>query len=367
MSLQFPSIARCRRVSRRSARGCVAAVLALLVLGCAEDAAVAPSPRIDDPNMYWALTLDHRGVTLSTVPPYDTIRLTATPRTMDGAPIADMPAPTFTSLDLDRAIVSADGLVRALKTGTRIPIVATLTIGNLRHADTAFLNVTSTATPPVLATLSIHPDSADSAKVSRNSLRLIIAKARTADDSSITGLSVYYASLDPTVATMDRATGRLSPLRPGRVKVVASATAYGVMKTDTVLYTIGYPVSLFIYVTPQTTPDGRTINGFVPSHVELGPGAIVRFFNTTGVATDVTFDDPTNIASVATYCGAPFTTTAPWLCASGNIDAFGDDGASGFATWRVRAFPVPGTYTFHSTLFGTTGTIVVVNEPDDIP
>ena len=38
----------------------------------------------------------------------------------------------------------------------------------------------------------------------------------------------------------------------------------------------------------------------------------------------------------------------------------GDD--TGLSAVRARAFPVPGTYNFHSTLFGTTGIIVIADE-----
>ncbi|HEU6449805.1 MAG TPA: hypothetical protein VFT57_00195 [Gemmatimonadaceae bacterium] len=370
MLLRFiPIVASSRRLRRTHFPSLAALAVALVVVpsGCASDAAVAPPPRADDPQMYWSLTLDHHAVTLSTVAPYDTIRLTATPRTADGTTLTDAPAPTFESLDLDRMVVSADGLVRAIKTGDRVPVVAALTVGDLSHVDTAYVNITDIATPPTLATLSIHPDPGDSAKLAMNTTKFFVPKARAADSTLIDGLAIDYQSLDPTVAVVDRAWGLMWTVRPGHVKVVAAATAYGVTRADTVQYTVGYPINLWVTVQQRTTTDGRTINVFVPDHVEIGPGGGVVIVNSTGKATDVTFDDPTNVIQTDLYCGVPYDTYAPWLCAAGNIDAFTADSTSDLSAWRARTFPVPGTYNFRSTIFGTTGTIVVVDESTDIP
>jgi hypothetical protein len=59
------------------------------------------------------------------------------------------------------------------------------------------------------------------------------------------------------------------------------------------------------------------------------------------------------------YCGF-----LPALCGSGNISAWARDtsDASGISAIRTRRFPVPGTYTYHSTIFGTTGKIIVVDD-----
>jgi plastocyanin len=317
---------------------------------------------INDPNLYWSLDLDHHAVTLSAVAPYDTIRFTATPRTMTGEAIADLPAPTFTSLDLDRASVSVDGLVRVLKIGSKIPVVATLAVGNLRHSDTVYINATDLATPPSLATFSIHPTPPDSAKSAV--AKMMVARAMTADSTPISGLSVYYEVSDRTIATIDRASGLLQPLRPGHLSVIATATAYGVTKTDTLPFTIGYPVALQLGVMAQKNASGQIVNGFSPARLELGPGGSVIFFNQTVVPTDITFDDPTNVAQNDAYCG-----TLPSFCGGGNIDAWArdPDDQSGLTAIRIRRFPVPGTYTFHSTIFGTTGTIIVVDESIAIP
>src|SRR4051812_21430714 len=78
----------------------LALLLASTVLGCgSDDALSAPAAVTDGAQLYMALTLDHRAITLSTVPPYDTLRLTATPRNAAGAPLSLGDSITFTSSD----------------------------------------------------------------------------------------------------------------------------------------------------------------------------------------------------------------------------------------------------------------------------
>jgi hypothetical protein len=365
MSISFSFSSMIPRVC--PARACATAAAVLLALGCTGDVAVAPPPSTDASRMYWALTLDYHAVTLSTVAPYDTIRLTATPRTVDGTALTDLPAPTWTSLDLDRAYVSPDGLVRVLGVGSDIPVVATLTVGNLRHADTVLINVTDAASPPVLATFSIQPDTTvgESALMALSEYKVLTARATASDSTPIFGLAVYYTSLDKNVATVERGTGFVRPVRPGHARLTATATAYGVTKSDTLDLVVGYPTGgIIIQVVPRKNAGGQMVNGFDPDSITVGPDAILLFQNSTDAPTDITFDDPTDVAQADIYCGF-----LPYFCGTGNIDAWARDPAdeTGLSAVRARRFPVPGTYTYHSTLFGTTGTIVVVNEPDDIP
>jgi hypothetical protein len=137
---------------------------AALGASCAPDS-VAPTPAPDPSHLYWALTLDHQAVTLSTQPPYDTLRLTATPRTSSGAVLSDAPAPTFISTDIVRLQVDSTGLLHAHQVGTDIVVLVTDTVDDIVHSGMVLVNVTDTAPPPVLAALSIHPIPPDSAKV----------------------------------------------------------------------------------------------------------------------------------------------------------------------------------------------------------
>lgn len=341
------------------ARCGIAALLALAAAGCSGDPPVTPPPVQDPTTLYWQLTLNEHAVTLSTVAPYDTVRIVATPRTISGSPITNLLEPTYTSLDLDRAYVDSAGLVHVVGVGDQVLIVASLEENNIRHADTLVLNITDDAAPPTLATFTIHPDVGDSAKVAAASSVTLAARAADASGTPINDVAVYFTSSDPIVATIDRSTGFLSPNIPGSVTIYATTTTYGVTKVDTLPYVIGHPITIAMQIESQTNASGQTTNVFSPSNIELGPGAIVLFGNVTALPTDVTFDDPTNVAEDYRDCG--FLAT---LCGTGNIDAWAKDPTddSGITGLRARSFPVPGTYTFHSTIFGSTGTIVIDDE-----
>ncbi|HXT48862.1 MAG TPA: Ig-like domain-containing protein [Gemmatimonadaceae bacterium] len=349
------------RSSHRSnrARCGIAALLALTGAACAGDPPVTPAPVQDPTTLYWQLTLNEHAVTMSTVAPYDTLRIQATPRTIAGTPITDLGEPTYTSLDLNRAYVDSTGLVHAVGVGDQVAIVASLEENNILHADTLVLNITSEASPPPIATFTIHPDVGDSAKIAAASNVTLVPRAADGDGTPISDVAVYFTSSDPSVATIDRTTGLLAPNRPGSVTIYATTTTYGVTKADTLPYIIGHPITLAMEIVSQTDASGHAVNVFSPSTVELGPGATVLFGNVTPFPTDVTFDDPTNVAQADLYCGF-----LPSLCGTGNIDAWAKDPTddSGITGLRARRFPVPGTYTFHSTIFGSTGTIVIADE-----
>ncbi len=270
------------------------AMLALTVAACATDTPYAPPPVTDPTKLYWSLTLNHRAVLLSTVAPYDTIRLVATPRTIKGVPIAGLPAPTFTSLDLQNVQVSTTGLVHAIGTGTQFTVVVSMSVGNDTHADTAIINVTDTTPPPVLSRFTIHPGSGDSAKTAADIEVSIPGVGIDPVGDTIQNLSIYYATADSNVANISRA-GVLTPNRPGHVTVYATTTAYGITKVDTLPYTIGYSIFAGIQIAAEPNAAGKTVGVFTPSSVLVGPGATIIFENLSGPLTDVTFNDPTHV------------------------------------------------------------------------
>jgi hypothetical protein len=344
--------------SRARIRGSALTLLAIVIAGCGGDPAVTPPPQRDPATLYWALTLNVRAATMSTVAPYDTLRIAATPRTISGSPIADLPAPTYTSLDLDRVLVDSTGLVRVTGSGDQILVLATLEVDNILHADTLVLNVTDESSPPTLASFTIHPDVGDSAKTAVSATATVLPRAYTVDGTPIPDVAVYFASSDPTTAKINRTTGFVEGQRAGSVTFYATAVAYGVSKTDTLPYLIGYPVFIQMQVLPHLNENNQTIGVFSPNRMTVGAGAIVFFQSADAPPTDITFDDPTNVAEDTLHC--PF---AVQFCGSGNIEPFaleaGDE--TGLSAVRARRFPVVGTYNFHSTLFGSSGTITVAD------
>jgi hypothetical protein len=344
-------------MTRRTLTG---AALAALAAACAtQDATVGPAPRTDA-GQFWALTLDYHAVTLSTAAPYDTIRLTATPRDAAGNALAGLAAPRFRSNDLERVVVDSNGLVHAVQPGTQVLVIATVSVGSITLADTAAITVTNLASPPGLASFSIQPAPGDSAMTTIDAPITLPTRALDSSGNPIDGLSVYYTAADDRTARIDRYTGEIFGVYPGHVTLTATATAYGVTKSDTVRYVIGWPSYATIAIAPRTTKTGQVVNGFVPGSITIGVGATVLFGNETTTLTDVTFDNPAAVDSSALYCFyAQFG--FPWLCGTGNIEPFALDSTVYGSELRARSFPVPGTLSYHSTLFGTTGVIVVVD------
>jgi hypothetical protein len=255
--------------------------------------------------------------------------------------------------------VDSSGLVHVIGSGDQILVIASIEVENIVHADTLVLNVTDESAPPAIATFTIHPDIGDSAKVGVSNTATIFPRAYTADATPIPDVAVYFWTSDKTTADIDRTTGFVVPHHPGPVTIYAATVTFGVVKTDSLPYLIGHPVQLILSVFPQRSSSGQTIGVFGPSHVILGPGAIVLFFSQGAPPTDLTFDDPTNIEQDDRDCPL-----SEYLCGTGSIEAFALDpnDPTGLSSSRARRFPVPGTYNFHSTLFGSSGSIVVADE-----
>jgi plastocyanin len=330
--------------------------------GCSDGLATRPS--IDPSTFYWSLALNHRAVTLSTTAPYDTVRLTATPLNPAGAPLAGLGVPTFTSTDLARVRVSADGVVQAVAEGVGIAVIASLQAGNVTHVDTAFIDITSDPAPRPLASLSIHPVPPDSAKVAAdpNDSKQLPVYALSTENDTLEGLRVDFRSSDPTIATVESQTGIVHGQRPGQVSIVASATAYGATRADTLSFTVGLPIWYWIAVDPAPIRGSSPATTFTPSEITVGTGATVLWQWRADIpATDVTFDDPTNVAESPGL--GPLHIGAS---GSGNIPAPDCRSANPagmlFNCTKARTFPVPGVYRFRSTLTGATGQVTVVDE-----
>jgi plastocyanin len=325
----------------------------------------AVEPIVTDPTTaYWSLELDHRAIAMSTVAPHNTIQLTAVPRSPSGAALEGLPAPRYASGNTDALTVSSTGLVTARSPAFGVPIVATLTAGGITHVDSAFVQVVPDPAPTV-ASFSIAPLPGDSAKWAITGLFGEPIKTLTPVVLDPLGtplfVPVHFRSLDNTVSRIDPRSGALAPVRRGTVTFIASTTAYGTVMADTLPFTIGAPLIAVFHV--ERAPGGSATR-FNPSRITVGSGALVLWENATGIATDVTFEDPASAEAVPEWedcaIGMP--------CEPGNIPEFtahpGSEDPFDLIVngRRLRRFSAPGTYTFRSTRFGTTGTIVVVSE-----
>jgi hypothetical protein len=355
--------------------------LALGLAGCSGDSAKPFEPITDPAQVFNRLVLNIGAVNLSLSSPSNTFQLTATPLNSLGESMEGLPAPTFLSTDTTKVQVSPTGLLTAVETASDIMVITKLTTpDNIAHEDTAFVNVNATTDPaPELATLSIDPVLPDSGVLAIPGLSgdfyvflwaiqiyatdafpslLNNLKETTADDTPIPDLATEYLSLDPAIATVDRRTGDISALAAGRVRLVARTAAYGVVKADTVTYTITPP-------NYQKSPLNATAPILGPAIV-LRQGGIVIWaeaFPARGPVSLV-FDDPSAaVIPSAAICdvvttGGDFGSglAQPMACAA-DLSMDTTEGSK----YRVRQFPNPGTFTYHDMLSGATGKVIVMD------
>ena len=347
---------------------------ATLLAGCGGLEPVAPYSPITDPAaLFMSLTLDHGAINLSTAAPYDKLQLTATPRDANGTPMPGLPTPTFRSSDTTKVWVTPEGLLQARQPGSRIRVIAELVVdGNIRHADTAMVNVTSSAPPPKLDVLSLEPVD-EGAVWSMTSVQSLFGqllfylasgrsfqpafdlKALDPDGNPIPGLAVEYESLDPEVVRVDPVSGNIRLLQPGEARLVARTTTYGVTMADTTLFTVTLPMIEGVWI--QRGPEGQPPT-VTSKTVVIRPGGYVFWTNQTADSVRVTFDDPAGAERIEEICTA-YGATYPAHCESGDMAPFMGGESSFQDNTRGRQFKEPGSYTFHIEPLGITGQVVV--------
>ena len=357
------------------------AVFALVALaGCSGLEPVESFTPITDPSqLFMALTLDHGAVNLSVVAPYDIQQLMATPRDANGTPLSGLPAAIFSSSDTTVVWVSPDGVLEARAPGTGIQVVAELVAeGNVRHVDTAFVNVTSELPPAMLDTLSIEPLLPATTQWSMLPLSgiwgqilflftgtsyapVLAPRAVDVNGDPVPGLAIEFESLDPDVVEVDPRTAFVNyPYQAGEAAIVARTTAYGVTRADTVVFTVTLPVIHGIEIESRGEGKPPVLSS---TDVTIRPGGYVSWANLVfdGDSLSVTFDDPTGVEAAAPICAA-FGLPYPAHCDAGNIAPFMSETGDYFQFIRIRHFPQPGVYPYRIEPLGTTGRIVVTGE-----
>lgn len=331
-----------------------ATFVTIFALACGTDYVTIPKPT-GSGRLFASLVLNHHAIALSMTAPSNTIQLTAAALNAQGAPLDGAGHATFSLSDTGSVSITPDGVITATAPATGVQVIASLTDGNLTHRDTAYVNVNDVTPPPVLASFSIQPLPGDSAKTAALDgfglfgLKPILPQAADAGGTPIDGLPVFFSTADPTVATVDPATGVVTGVRPGTVKIRATTTAYGVTMSDSLVLTITPPLIGLVSANP-TTPAGSTTPAlaWAPGTIEISAGGTVLFVTqSTTQDIDVVFDDPADVAE-------------SFLAPSGGGDiplfrALPDNGGA----FVARSFPVPGSYNYHSTTFDTHGTIIV--------
>ena len=344
------------------------------VLSCSGDTTTGAGP-LSPAQAYWALQLNQHAVNLALTAPYDTMRLAAIPRNTVGGALSGLGPVTYTSTD-STVTVDSLGLLTAHYPTSETFVVATLQDRRFRvtHADTVVIQVTQT---PLAApdTFSLQPGPGDSAKRALDfhgagyapgsfpwPVHATDATGTTLCDATMgCPLLVFYTSSDPTVATIDRATGVVNTVNPGRVVLTATTWAYGVARRDSVEFTIGYKLSYAIPIALDIQSVAPTVGFVAPRTLIVGVGADITFGCLANLLTppcdkpvDIVFDHPAAIDTASTVLFNGFIAFPP--TGSGNIAAFGGDSIHTIPddlmnVFRSRRFPVAGTYRYHSTLF----------------
>jgi hypothetical protein len=177
------------------------------------------------------------------------------------------------------------------------------------------------------------------------------------------------------------------------VVLTSEATIYGVRRTDSLRYAVGYPTIANVNVYSEVTNGGIT-GYFFPGTITVNVGAVVAWHNNlpNGLPIDVVFEAPalaqredsTDFAHsmlnfLCTDAGchrraipnesggniAPFTNDS--VCVGGHFSDVSSGQPCSDGRWydfsRARRFPTAGDYPYHSTLYGTNGIIHVVPNP----
>lgn len=346
------------------------------ILGCGGDATTAPRLRTSS-QAYWALQLNQHAVNLASQAPYNTIHLTAVPLTAAGTPLLGAGSVHFRTSDSSVTVDSVTGIVTAhfaTQLGQPTPVVAVLTLQGVTLADTALIQVTDTVPQRALATFSMQPATGDSAKRSFDWIQKHgLAWPVSASDAggnvlcnpSQCALQVYYTSSNPNI-TIGSATGNIQPNDTGQTILRATTWVYGVAKSDSVVFKVGYLLSYTNQMVVTTVSGVPTVMfASAPRQLVLGVGAIVKFQDLSPQQVDVVFDSTTGIDTAGclsiqeTFAHGAQTYAAP--TGSGNVPPFGGDttavnGISFFqydadVDLRCRWFRQAGVYRYHSTVF----------------
>ena len=334
-------------------RRCAVAAATLAAVACGSDGPSAPAYQ-DAKTILWSVVLDRHAITLAASGDQSTIQLAPKAVNSDGDALAGTRI-VYALSDSESVGVSPTGLVTARQPANGVMLVATTSLGNVTRKDTAYINIVDVAPAPVLQQLAVSLAGGSASIPTADAFNFFgndqaVIAATDADGNVIDGLPAYFTSSDPTTLSVDHATGAVHAVRPGKVTITATTTAYGVTKSSTVDITIIAPMFAAIgavTVTPASSPTPVLV--FQPADLTVSAGASVFFANasyTTPI--DVVFDDPADVAESSFFPQG-----------SGNIEAFRTDTIAGSPGFRFRAFPKPGTYTYHSTLFATNGRIIV--------
>jgi hypothetical protein len=282
-------------------RAVVLGALLVAAAGCADDKVptVVPPPLA---TLAWALRND---VKAATIVVGGTQQISAAPVYVDGSAATGLPAPTYVSLDPRKATVDANGLVTGVSPTSGVQIVAALTVQGITYRDTSLVAVTTTSMP--LTQFTLETQGGDDPTV-WNRRTIFLQATALSGTTPIPGVAVAFSTLDPNqVSIYNYGGGMLSVdagYALGPARIVATATVYGVTRTDTLVITSLLPTSAKVYWQPDygTTPPYTMYFSSQYNFPILAVGASVTFENDNDADTlFLKFDNSTQVDTILSY------------------------------------------------------------------
>jgi hypothetical protein len=320
--------------------------IVLILTGCSSDGISVDNP--DQALLYIQNNIP--AVTLATAEGYNTVQLSATAYRGDGTVIPDV---SVTYKSSTRSItVTGDGLVTAVSATVKAYVVSSVTYQGVTKTDTTWVTVINAASPVPLQTFSIAIDS----NLAAGSNYTVTVTARDNNNfNRSSAVPVYFTISDNVAAKIDRS-GTVQTILPERTVVIRAKTVYfGKEFTDSATVYVGYPWAASIYVSPKRLITGDIVLEFDPTVIHIATDGFVAFLNVWNnipntKPIDILFEEPEK-ALPSLVPGIPTGT--------GNIPSLLGSKENVLAAIQARRFVEPGTYRFHSDLYGSRGTIIV--------
>jgi len=325
-------------------------LIALMTIGTLSGCNVEGTVLTDPAQVLAVVRMNVRAVTVANITGANTVQLAVTAYRGTDEPIPDV-VPVYSVSD-NALHVTPQGLVTGVKATTNSYVVGQVSHGGVTHTDTTWISVINTTTPAPLATFRIAmPENVAAGTSERITVTAIDANGvnRSAQ------IPVAFTTSEARTASVDRY-GDLTGITPERtVTVYARTMVHGVSYTDSLLIRISYPLAGQIFVAPRRTATGKLVLEFVPNTIQISAGASVIFCNCLEDVSniqpiDVVFETPDAVQPSP----HPLIPTGP-----GNIPPFARSEENPLTVMQIRLFPKPGTYRFHSAMYGTTGTLIV--------
>jgi len=320
-----------------------------------------------------ALTLEHHAINLSTVPPYDTVTLHATPVMGDGS----VTPGALTYRVSDPSLSITNGVLKAENPVSLAYVYVTLTHGTTTRTDSAIVSVSAGA-PDRLRDFGLRLSPGDSAKYAKGLApeKLIPLIRESESAANLPTLLVHLVSSDTTIARIAQSGNnvRITTERSGRVMLSASTFAFGTTWRDSLVFTSGWPLWVWQPTLERFTAGSLTKKlDFAFQDITVGVGGCVTWQNfSETIDIDVTFDDSLQVGAPSGHSNCAQVVLNPAI--GGNIAPFRAipyDGnpehflISFFSRVAARVFSVPGVFPYRSTLHGTGGLVRVCDERND--